>query len=214
MKKNRKKEWILETGKGILFGIILFFSAVFSLMFTQDMKHLQIFSENLFPIMGGYIFIVLIIKILFSISWIRKIGIIFQGAGILWWGWLFALAASIGSGFIPDYMRNIIITHLFLLFILYVGRFIYIKWIADELNRGKWKKGFVFVEDIDERPKGEDAFMQWIDQYCRKNGLDYDILHYGMPAEIKMDGIDYKVEVFDYASMASGIIPAIKFTRL
>ncbi len=214
MGKTRKKEWIIETGKGILLGIILFFSAVFSLMVTQDMEHLQLFSEKLFLMIGGYILIVLIAKLFFSISWIRKMGILFQGAGILWWGWLFALAVSIGSSFLPDYVRCIFISNLLILLLLYTGRFLYTKWIADELNMGNWKKGFVFVEDIDEKPKGEDAFMQWIDQYCLKNGLDYDILHYGMPAKIKMDGIEYKVEVFDYASMSSGIVPAIKFTRL
>lgn len=88
------------------------------------------------------------------------------------------------------------------------------KQIAEELNGGKWKKGFVFLEDIEKKPKNEDEFMTWIGRYCQKNGLDYEVLHYGIPAQIKMDGIQYAVSITERSSLASGIVPAIEFKQL
>ncbi len=88
------------------------------------------------------------------------------------------------------------------------------KWIAKELNGGKWKKGFVFIEDIEKKPKNEDEFMTWIGEYCRKNGLDYEVLHYGIPARIKMDGVQYLVQITEYCSLTSGVVPAIEFKQV
>ena len=209
-----KKEWVVGILEGVILGLILFFGAVFSLMLNRDIVHMELFAEKLFLIMGGYILVVLAIKGILSISFIKKAAVIFQGAGIIWWGWLFGLGITTAGGFIPAYIRYIILLDAIVLICYWIGRFLYMKQIAEELNGGKWKKGFVFLEDIEKKPKNEDEFMTWIGRYCQKNGLDYEVLHYGIPAQIKMDGIQYAVRITERSSLASGIVPAIEFKRL
>lgn len=209
-----KREWAFEVGEGVVLGIILFFGAVFSLMLNRDIVHMELFAEKLFLIMGGYVLAVLAIKVIFSISFIRKAAVIFQGAGIIWWIWLLGLGVTVASSFIPKYIRYIVLVDVVVLSCYCIGQFLHTKWIAKELNGGKWKKGFVFIEDIEKKPKNEDEFMTWIGEYCRKNGLDYEVLHYGIPARIKMDGVQYLVQITEYCSLTSGVVPAIEFKRV
>ena len=82
------------------------------------------------------------------------------------------------------------------------------------MNRGRSVKNFVLLEDLERRPKNEDEFMEWVEDYCKKSGLDYEVLQYGIPSLIVMDGVRYRVQVTEYCSMASGIVPAMEFTVL
>ena len=180
-----KREWAFEVGEGVVLGIILFFGAVFSLMLNRDIVHMELFAEKLFLIMGGYVLAVLAIKVIFSISFIRKAAVIFQGAGIIWWIWLLGLGVTVASSFIPKYIRYIVLVDVVVLSCYCIGQFLHTKWIAKELNGGKWKKG-----------------------------LDYEVLHYGIPARIKMDGVQYLVQITEYCSLTSGVVPAIEFKQV
>ncbi len=69
----RKEECIEELLKSVKIGLVLFFSAVISLMLNHDMVHLELFSEKIFLIVGIYIGVVIIIRLMLSSKIIRKI---------------------------------------------------------------------------------------------------------------------------------------------
>lgn len=209
-----RNDWFIKFGKCIALGLTLFFSSVFVLLLTHDMVHLELFADKLFLIMGSYIGIVLVLRGISSLKIFHRIGFLFSGASMIYWVGLFLLPVEVIGTFLDDYLRHILTANALVLTAVLIGNFFYIKYIADELNHGKWNKGFRLVEDIDQKPHGEDEFMQWIESYCRKNALDLEVLQYGIPAEIKMDGLTYRVEVTEYASVANGIVPAIEFVRI
>lgn len=68
------------------------------------------------------------------------------------------------------------------------------------------------LEDLDHRPRNEDEFMEQVENYCKRSGLAYEIIQYGMPAQVRLDEVRYFVKVSEYCSMASGIVPALEFT--
>ena len=84
----RKEECIEELLKSVKIGLVLFFSAVISLMLNHDMVHLELFSEKIFLIVGIYIGVVIIIRLMLSSKIIRKISFLFSGAAIVWWSFL------------------------------------------------------------------------------------------------------------------------------
>lgn len=209
-----KKEWLVKLMKCVALGIGLFFSSVFVLMLTHDMVHLELFAEKMFPIMGIYIGVIVVLRVLSSIKIFRRIGFIFSGASMIYWIGLFTVLLGFIGLYFEDYIRYILTMNVLVLICVMVGKFFYMKSIADELNQGKWNKGFLLVEDIENKPKSEDEFMEWIESYCRKNALDLEVLQYGIPAEIKMDGLMYRVQITEYSSVASGVVPAIEFVRI
>lgn len=213
-----RKEWIGEAGKCIAFACLLFFSAVFVLMISRDMEHLELFSDKLGLILGGYILGVAAVRLISGLPLVKKIGewcgILFHGFASVYWIGLLSLLCSIVGESLEAYIRYIFIANVLVLAGVYVGRYLYLRRVAQEMNRGRSVKNFVLLEDLERRPKNEDEFMEWVEDYCKKSGLDYEVLQYGIPSLIVMDGVRYRVQVTEYCSMASGIVPAMEFTVL
>lgn len=206
-----KTEWLIKLVKCAALGLGLFFSSVFVLLLTHDMVHLELFADKMFLVMGTYIGAIVALRVLVSFKIFRRISVIFSGGAIVYWVFLLILPITFIGLFVEDYIRYIVIINILVLIGVMVGNFFYMKYIADELNQGKWKKGFRLIEDIECRPKSEDEFMRWIENYCGKNALELEVIQYGIPAEIKMDGLRYRVKITEYSSVASGVIPAIEF---
>lgn len=213
-----RKEWIGEAGKCIAFACLLFFSAVFVLMISRDMEHLELFCDKLGLILGGYILGVAAVRLISGLPLVKKIGewcgILFHGFASVYWIGLLSLLCSIVGESLEAYIRYIFIANVLVLAGVYVGRYLYLRRVAQEMNRGRSVKNFVLLEDLERRPKNEDEFMEWVEDYCKKSGLDYEVLQYGIPSLIVMDGVRYRVQVTEYCSMASGIVPAMEFTVL
>lgn len=210
----KKGEWLIKLAKCAALGMTLFFSAVFILLLTHDLAHLELFADNLFGIMGIYLAAALVLWGISSLKILQRIGFLFKGASMIYWIFLIGLPVEVIGAFLEKYIRCILTMNVLVLVCVMLGNFFYMKYIADELNNGKWTKGFRLIEDIERKPKNEDEFMQWIENYCRKNALDLEILQYGIPAEIRMDGLMYRVQITEYASMASGVVPAVEFVRI
>lgn len=183
-------------------------------MLTHDLVHLELFADNLFLIIGIYLVAVLVLWGISSLKILQRIGFLFKGAAIIYWIFLLGLPIEIIGAFLEKYIRDILTMNVLVLIGVMLGNFFYMKYIADELNNGKWTKGFRLLEDIEHRPKNEDEFVEWIQEYCRKNALDMEIIQYGIPAEIRMDGLMYRVQMTEYASMANGVVPAVEFVRI
>lgn len=211
-----RKEWIGEAGKCIAFACLLFFSAVFVLMISRDMEHLELFSDKLGLILGGYILGVAAVRLISGLPLVKKIGewcgILFHGFAYVYWIGLLSLLCSIVGESLEAYIRYIFIANVLVLAGVYVGRYLHLRRVAQEMNRGRSVKNFVLLEDLERRPKNEDEFMEWVEDYCKKSGLDYEVIQYGIPSLIVMDGVRYRVQVTEYCSMASGIVPAMEFT--
>lgn len=213
-----KREWIGEAGKCIAFACLLFFSAVFVLMISHDMEHLELFSDKLGVILGGYILGVAAVRLISCLPLAKKIGewcgILFHGFASVYWIGLLSLLCSIAGESLEAYIRYILMANILALAGVYAARYLHLRQIAQEMNQGRSIKNFVLLEDLERRPKNEDEFMEWVEAYCKKSGLDYEVIQYGIPSLVVMDGVRYRVQVTEYCSMASGIVPAMEFTVL
>lgn len=207
----RKEECIEELLKSVKIGLVLFFSAVISLMLNHDMVHLELFSEKIFLIVGIYIGVVIIIRLMLSSKIIRKISFLFSGAAIVWWSFLIYFIVSTISQFLVDYVRNIVIMHLAIALCAVLGNYLYMRYVSKELNEGEWKKKLVLLEDLEQKPRNEDEFMECIISYCKKNALDLEVFQYGIPAKVKMGDELYEVKLVEYCSLSNGIVSALEF---
>ena len=205
------EERIKELGKSVAIGFILFFSAVMSLMIRTDLVHLELFSKKLSLIVGIYVLGAVVIRWLFSLEIMHRASVFFQGMSMVWWIFLFSFASGISVTVMPAYIHRIVLTNIVVLLCMLSGNYLYMRYIAKEMNRGDWKKGFVLVEDLKCRPKNEDEFMREICEYSRKNALELEIIWYGMPAKIKMGGELYEVKLTEYYNFG-GVNYALEFT--
>lgn len=210
----KKREWLMSLAECVVLGLVLFFSAVSVLLVTHDMEHLEMFADKMFWILGIYLAAAVLMKVVSELKIIQRISFLFSGAAIVYWVTLFLLPLEVLGVYLDSYLRKILTVNALVLIFLMIGNFVRLKYIAKELNHGKWKKGFRLIEDIECRLENEDEFMRWIEQYCAKNALDLKVLRYGIPAEIQMDGMTYRVQMTEYASIASGVIPAVEFVQI
>lgn len=209
-----KEEWLVNIVKCVGGGVVLFFSAIFSLLLNHDMTHLELFSRKILMIIGIYILITSALMWISSLKIIRRLEAFLRGAAVVWWIFIIFFLLEAISPVVPEYIRYIVAMNVLVLLCCVVGNFLYMKHIADGLNQGKWNEGFVLMEDLEHRPGNEEEFMEWIASYCRRNALDYEVIQYGMPAKIMMDGLMYQVQVSEYCSMANGIVFAMEFLRI
>lgn len=196
------------------FGLIYFFSAVFSLMLNKDMLHLKLFSDNLFLISGIYIILALIIRFIFSLEYIKSFLVMFKGPASLLWIFIIITILPLTNLILEPYMQHIAKIHIIITLLLIIGNFLYMRNISIKLNNGNWKHGFKLVEDLPCKPKNEDEFMQYIYNYCQKNSLEIEVIKYGMPAIIKLEDELNEVSLQSYLSMAGGIIYTLEFKNI
>lgn len=212
------KEWIMEAGRCVALACLLFFSAVFVLMISHDIEHLELFSDRLGVILGGYVLGVAAVRLILCIPVVKKIGewcgILFHGFAAVYWIGLLSFLCGIAAESFEAYIRYILMANIVALVGVYAGRYLHLRQIAQEMNRGREIRNFVLLEDLERRPKNEDEFMEWVEDYCKRSGLDYEVIRYGMPSLVVMDGVRYRVQVTEYCSMAGGIVPAMEFTVL
>ncbi len=142
---------------------------------------------------------------------IRKISFLFSGAAIVWWSFLIYFIVSTISQFLVDYVRNIVIMHLAIVLFAVLGNYLYMRYVSKELNEGEWKKKLVLLEDLEQKPRNEDEFMECIISYCKKNALDLEVFQYGIPAKVKMGDELYEVKLVEYCSLSNGIVSALEF---
>lgn len=206
-----KREWIEDGLKNAGIGLILFFSAVFSLLVRKDMIHLQLFSEHLSGLLCLYVLGAVAVRGIFSLPIVRRASVLFQGAAIVWWIFLFALVSGMVSALLPEYIHNIVLMNIVVLLCIVNGNYLYLRYVAKTLNRGAWKQGFVLIEDLRKKPKNEDEFMENIYQYCSKNALDLNVIRYGMPAYVEMDAQEYEVKLTEYCGLTGEITYALEF---
>ena len=207
-------EIIEDNLKAAGFGLIFFFSAIFSLMLNKDMAHLKLFSDKLFLISGTYIILAIIIRFVFSFECTKNFLKLFTGPAMLIWIFMIIVLFPFLNLILEPYMQHIVKTHIFVALVILIGNFLYMRKISAKLNNGNWKDGFKLVEDLPLKPKNEDEFMQYVYEYCRKNSLEIEVIKYGMPAIIKLEDELNEVSLQSYLSMAGGIIYTLEFKNI
>jgi len=209
MTKEDRKE---ITVKGLFLGLILFVSTLIYLLMNMDMLDLHIFRTYLIPIIVGYCLLGIFIRWMVYRSTIRKKKFhLFSGFAIVYWIWIFSAFLMFISFWIPQVIRIIVVVNVTALLLVWLLNYIYLKNIAKELNSGLKYYSRTLIEDLPKKPQSEDMFMKEIEDYCTRNHLSFEIINYGMPAEIKIDNTLYIVELGQYYSMIGSLIHTLEF---
>jgi hypothetical protein len=207
-----KEDKIEILSKGLFLALILFLSTVIYLLIQQDTQHLIIVGTFLVPIILGYCLIGVFIQlIVYGNSLKSEVSPIFSGAAIIYWIFLITTVVMLCASFIPQVIRYTITINIIVLFGVWLINYLYLKNIADELNSELGYYSQVLVEDLNEKPQTEDIFMEEIKYYCKRNNLDLEIIWYGIPANIKMNNINYTVKLGEYYSILGNVIYTLEF---
>lgn len=207
-----KEDKIEILSKGLFLALMLFLSTIIYLLIQQDTQHLKIVGALLVPIILGYCVIGVFIQLIaYRNSLKAEVSPIFSGASIIYWIFLITTAVMLCASFIPQIIRDTITINIIVLFLVWLINYLYLKNIADELNSELGYSSQVLVEDLRERPQTEDIFMEEIKNYCKKNNLDLEIIWYGIPANIKMNDINYTVRLGEYYSILGNVVYTLEF---
>lgn len=136
-----------------------------------------------------------------------------------WYGWvvpafvwllLFRL-----TGF--DVLERSLLFNLILLAALWTIEYSMARRMARALNgalgtRSPTATPVSLIVDLDDCPKGTEAFCIEIERYCIKNHIDYQFIERDKPAIVLMNGIKHRVELGVYYGYVPGWF--LKFTEL
>ena len=127
----------------------------------------------------------------------------------LWW-LLFRL-----TGF--DVLERCLLFNLILLAVLWTIEYSMARRMAKALNgalgtRSPTVMPTSLIVDLDDCPKGTEAFCIEIERYCIKNHIDYQFIERDKPAIILMNGVKHRVELGVYYGYVLGWF--LKFTEL
>lgn len=200
------------TAKGLFLGLILFVSTLIYLLMNMDMLNLQIARTFFIPIIVGYCLLGIFIRWMVYRSTIRKKEFhLFSGFAIVYWIWIFSAFLMFISFWIPQVIRIIVLVNVAALLLVWLLNYIYLKNIAKELNSGLKYYSRTLIEDLPRKPQTEDMFMEEIENYCTRNHLSFEIINYGIPAEIKIDNTLYIVQLGQYYSMIGSLVYTLEF---
>lgn len=203
------------TMKGLLLGLILFVSTLIDLLINKDMQHLNIVGTFLIPVILGYCLLGILIRWMVYGSTIKKEGFhLFSGVAIVYWLMMFCAIFTAGAYFIPQVIRYIIVVNTATLLLVWFLNCVYLKNIAKELNSDMKYSRRVLVEDLPEKPKTEDMFIEEIKNYCYKNHLPLEIQEYGIPARIRMNNVLYLVKLGEYYSIVGTLTYTLEFHNI
>jgi len=212
MTREDKKEIAV---KGLFLGLILFVSTLIYLLIDMDMPNLRIVGTFIIPIIFGYCLLGMFLRWMVYRSTIRKEGFhLFSGTAIVYWIWILSTFFMVVAYWIPQIIRFIVLVNIATLLIVWLLNFIYLKNIAKELNSGLKYYSRTLIEDLPKKPQTEDMFMQEIENYCTKNHLSFEIINYGIPAEIKIDNTLYTVKLGQYYSVVGSPVYTLEFHNI
>lgn len=212
MKENRISEEARERIlQGCFFGLILFTSTALLLSFRRDMDEVGRILPFIPAALAGYLLIGNLLVWIHSLPERGWASSWFKGAAAVYWIDLIAVAFVLLSFIVSESWRHIILVNAVVVVVFWILDYCSVLKIAKELNGGA-VKGRYLVVDLEECPKGAEAFCREIEDYCRKNRSSLEFLKREKPAEILMDGERYHVEL-DFFYSQFGPMYALKFRK-
>ena len=160
MKENRISEETREKiYQGCFLGLLLFASTALFLSLRKDMNEVGRILPFIPAALAGYM---VIGNLLVWLHYLPE-----KGRGSSWFK-----GAAVGfvllSFIVSESWRHIILVNAAVVLVCWILDYRSVLKIAKELN-GRTVKGRYLVVDLDECPKGAEAFCREIEDYCRKN---------------------------------------------
>lgn len=197
-------------GKGSFLGMALICSSLLALSIQRN-SQAALAGLPFFPaVLAGYLGLGVLL------CWIHtrpaKRREASRGMGMIYWyGILFALIAF-GAQLVPQAWRGPALANLALLALLWGADYVYLWKVARELNSGIVGKPFTLVEDLDQKPRDTEAFLEQIARYCAKNRIHLEIITREKPILVRMDGILYRASLRFYYSRYGTPVYTMEFT--
>lgn len=208
------EETVERIGRGCFLGLILFTS---TMVYWCSGKNIRLIEMKTWLVGVMLICYLLLGNLIFSGYAMPKPGRFgkwlsswMKGVTILYVMFLPLLLLGMFAAFIPEVIRYTFVLNLTVLVLCWLLDYSILKRIAGELNQGR--ENWVLIVDLEECPKTEEAFCEEIEKYCAKNHQKMEYIHWGKPADIKMDGEEYHVEL-DFSYSGVGPAYALKFIR-
>ena len=212
MKEKRLTDDFIERIlRGIFLGLVLFTSAVLVLCFQNNIAEIG----KILPYVPVAFLVYILLGIVFV--WLHErvgegqISSWFKGSAAVYWCDLFMLVLFVPGFFLSDSLRYIILVNEFVLIGCWILDYCFVLSVAKELNHRK-RRPLYLVVDLEECPKGEEAFCREIEDYCRKNRMSLEFVNRGKPADVMMNGEAYHVELDMFYSQF-GPMYALKFRQ-
>ena len=193
---------------GISLGLALMVSALFAVYSFGD-SAISVRWMNLLPRLT----VLYVLAGVLLMAWPYLSGLnawyIWVLPAFLWW-LLFRL-----TGF--DVLERCLLFNLILLAVLWTIEYSMVRRMAKALNgalgtRSPTVMPTSLIVDLDDCPKGTEAFCIEIERYCIKNHIDYQFVERDKPAIILMNGVKHRVELGVYYGYVPGWF--LKFTEL
>lgn len=213
MKENRMSEEFKERlFHGCFLGLVLFASAVMVLCLRKNTAEIERILPYAPIALVGYLvigFLLICIHDRPESGWFSSW---FKGSAAVYWCSLFAFAISIIGIFVSEIIRYILLVNVAIAVGCWIIDYCWLQRTADELNQGAGKGRYLIV-DLQDCPKGTDAFCREIEDYCKKSRIRLEFINWGRPADVMMDGEKYHVELDSFYSQF-GPMYALKFKKL
>ncbi|MRM88897.1 DUF4318 domain-containing protein [Faecalicatena contorta] len=212
MKENRISEETREKiYQGCFLGLLLFASTALFLSLRKDMNEVGRILPFIPAALAGYMVIGNLLVWLHYLPEKGRVSSWFKGAAAVYWIDLIAVGFVLLSFIVSESWRHIILVNAAVVLVCWILDYRSVLKIAKELN-GRTVKGRYLVVDLDECPKGAEAFCREIEDYCRKNKIKLEFLQREKPAVILMDGEKYEVTL-DFFYSQLGPMYALKFRK-
>ena len=201
-KNEEKREVFWEILlSGVDLGTILFAGALMGLWLLCGRQSLDILMDRLgltFLIYLGAGCLLQLFKRLpeMDLSWLR-------GMAFMYWYYIFLFILLILAGFLPDYLRYMILSDAVVLFGRWALNYLYAKRTANQLNMAKG--GHTLVIDLNDRPGTKEEFFSVLEDYCIKNHLCLEYIERNIPAVVKLDGVLHEVKLRSFYTYGGAV---------
>lgn len=198
--------------KGIYIGLILIVSSILTLRFTNDIESTIKVFNYFIPILIGYILIGLVLQWIRTLPHKESEGSI--GVGSYYWIFLIMTGVSILGGFVPDYLRYIVLVNILVIVGLWFIDYYSLKLVAKELNGSSSYKYNTIMVDLAAKPKNKEEFFIELEKYCGENKILLEYIEKDLPAIVKLDGVLNRVQIGYYYALTGEAIYVLKISEL
>lgn len=199
--------------KGTSIGFTLLISSILSLRFTNDIENTLKVFQYFIPILISYILIGIALQYLHNLPPRRNTSSI-KGIESVYWIFIIFTVVSVLAGFIPAYIRCIVLVNIIVIFILWLIDYISLSKVAKELNGVTSFKNRTLVIDLKSKPKTKEEFYKILERHCSASNISLEYIEKDLPAIVKMNGVLNKAEISYYYDLTGMLVYALKITEL
>lgn len=186
---------------GIFVGMILLISSLCSIRIIEDVALWEQTMRYIIPGILGYLVIGVVVMLIHRRE--RKVKTKpknhYHNASGLYIMMIYVFFFEFSVMILPRTVGIILWVNIFVLFLLWLGEFYYLKRMAKKLNMVVGLVEETLIIELPDKPGGTDASFAFFETYCKKNNMQLEIMEKEIPGRVRLDGIEYSINInMDY----------------